>query len=478
MSSTATVESTSGKAPVLTSGDITPAVMMEFENAFHDFFEAKSVPADKKVAFILPGIKDFRIHNWVAADCATIIALPFTAFMSQLCDNSLHPDWEDHVCDKILKLVLDPTKGSFWDWSQNVIKLNCLLRDTPSLFDDTTLWNQLDAHLDDDLKDHVKHSKAKKEKTLKSWVDAVHRLDETQISENKRQREFIEESLNQHQSKCRATEANPLRNETNKNHRTYSSSSTSSTYIPLPVLLDSECTLLNNHNGCTKCHKFYVGHKCRDCPSGFPNGKDYKTLSITDALAAKKPKKPSSASTLTKATTKAVAETTPASDDENEDPSAVAAVLPSIIEYSSDSDEDNDLSICNVSVPVKSKHLIWHCQIHGLTDFPVKTCVLINNRAHVMLICPELVHELNLEIRRLKTPEIIDVALKNGHNSHSELHEYIKLSLTSLDCSWTSKTVKALIVPNLCMPVILGLPLLIHNNIVMDHAAHSCIDKF
>ena len=173
MSGSATVESTSGKAPVLTSRDVSPSVMMEFENARHDFFEAKLVPADKQVAFILPGIKDFRIHNWVAADRATIVAVPFATFMSQLRKNSLHPGWEDHVRDEILKSRLDPAKESFWVWSQNVIKLNCLLRDTSSLFDDMTLQNQLDAHLDDDLKDHVKHSEAKKEKTLKSWVDVV-----------------------------------------------------------------------------------------------------------------------------------------------------------------------------------------------------------------------------------------------------------------------------------------------------------------
>lgn len=179
MSNSASVECTSGKAPVLTGGDITPAVMMEFENACLDFFEVKLVPAEKQVAFILPGIKDFRIRNWVAADRATIVALPFATFMIQLHKNSLHPDWEDHVRDEILKSRLEPAKESFWDWSQNVIKLNCLLRNTTSLFDDTTLQNQLDAHLDDDLKDRVKHSEAKKEKTLKSWVDAVRRLDET-----------------------------------------------------------------------------------------------------------------------------------------------------------------------------------------------------------------------------------------------------------------------------------------------------------
>ena len=42
---------------------------------------------------------------------------------------------------------------------------------------------------------------------------------------------------------------------------------------------------------------------------------------------------------------------------------------------------------------------------------------------------------------------------------------------------WTSKSVTALIAPGLCVPVILGLPFLIHNCIVTDHAAHTCIDK-
>jgi len=78
-----------------------PAVMMEFEHACHDFFEAKLVPTEKQVTFILPGIKDFCIRNWIAADHATIVVLPFTSFMSQLYKNSLHHDWEDHVHDDI-----------------------------------------------------------------------------------------------------------------------------------------------------------------------------------------------------------------------------------------------------------------------------------------------------------------------------------------------------------------------------------------
>ena len=124
----------------------------------------KSVPAEKQVAFILPGMRDLHIQNWIAADHATIMVLPFGSFMSQLHDNYLLPDWEDHVHDKILNSKLDLNKESFWAWSQHVIKLNCLLQNTSSVFNGTTLCNQLDAHLNNGLKEHIKYSKAKKER--------------------------------------------------------------------------------------------------------------------------------------------------------------------------------------------------------------------------------------------------------------------------------------------------------------------------
>ena len=367
----------------------------------------------------------------------------------------------------------------FWAWSQNVIKLNCLLCNTTSIFDDATLRNQLDAHLDEGLKERVKHSDAKKEKTLKTWIDAVRCLDETRTSENKRHRELIEETFNKRQAKRQNTDNNALRN-TSRHYNTSNSNpnTSTSTFTPLPLLLDSEHTLLNEHDGCTKCRKFYVGHRSRDCPTGFPSGKGYKTLSVADALAAKRGKSTTTASSSassSKQPSKAVAATAPSSDDE---PNVIAMVLPSASDYTSDSEENADIAERDVSPPIKSKHLVWECQIHGLlTDFPVKTKALIDNGAHVVLIRPDLVTKLNLRKHRLHEPEIVNVAMNNGKKSSSELYEYVKLSLTSLDAAWTSKSVKALIAPNLCIPVILGLPFLMHNTIVTNHAARTCIDK-
>ena len=57
------------------------------------------------------------------------------------------------------------------------------------------------------------------------------------------------------------------------------------------------------------------------------------------------------------------------------------------------------------------------------------------------------------------------------------LENFVILKATSLDQVWTSRRVRALIAPDLCMPIIFGLPFLSYNNIVTDHALRSCIDK-
>lgn len=140
-----------------------------------------------------------------------------------------------------------------------------------------------------------------------------------------------------------------------------------------------------------------MAHHSWDCPTGFPSGKGYKTLVLADALAAKTKGKSTSATSSSasssKQTSKAVAAMAPDSDDE---PTAIAAILPSISDYTSDSEEDADISKHDVSAPLKSKHLIWHCHIHSLIDdFPVKTRALIDNGTHVILICPELYNNLD-----------------------------------------------------------------------------------
>jgi hypothetical protein len=76
----------------------------------------------------------------------------------------------------------------------------------------------------------------------------------------------------------------------------------------------------------------------------------------------------------------------------------------------------------------------------------------------------------------LHKPELVDVAFSK-EKKKTELYYYVKLSLSSLDCAWTSRVVKAIVTPDLCLPIILGLPWLERNSIVTDHVARTCIDK-
>lgn len=137
MSTLATVDPTSLK--VLTQGNISPSIMMDFENMALDFFVSKSVPEEKQVTMIIPGIKDLHICNWITTEHAHIVALPFADFMKELCLNYLSLDREDQVHNDILTSTLAASKLSFWNWSQQLLKLNCLLCGTPSVFDDTAL---------------------------------------------------------------------------------------------------------------------------------------------------------------------------------------------------------------------------------------------------------------------------------------------------------------------------------------------------
>jgi hypothetical protein len=327
MSTLAIVEPTSAKAPVLTEGDISPAVMMDFENAALDFFVSKSVPDEKQVTMIIPGIKDLRIRDWIAAERARLVALQFPAFMTEMRANYLHQDWEDQIRNQILTSTLTSSKTSFWNWSQQLLKLNCLLRGTTSFFDDAALRNHLEAHLDEELRSRLKNSEARKEKTLKTWIASVRIIDEARAVENKRQRELIEETLDR-QAKRQNTKTDALRGPSRRANSSQSNStsanSSGSSFVKLPPLTDDERALLNDHDGCTKCRRFYCDHRSQSCPDGFPSGKTYKTLTLAFALAAKKAK------AVAKQTAKPVAATAASIEeiDSDDDVSATAAVLP------------------------------------------------------------------------------------------------------------------------------------------------------
>jgi hypothetical protein len=66
---------------------------------------------------------------------------------------------------------------------------------------------------------------------------------------------------------------------------------------------------------------------------------------------------------------------------------------------------------------------------------------------------------------------------KNGQKTEFEFSEYVKLQLHDPSSYWSSKAIHAIVTPRLCLPMILGLPFLSHNNIVVDASTRTAIDK-
>jgi len=458
--------------PILTAGDVSPKALVDLVDAHEEYFIAKDIADADKVKKILGGFKDVHIRDWIASDRDRLLALTYKEFISELRTNYLPADWEDNVRTQILTLKMDKNV-KFWDWCQEIRALNIVLRGTASHFSEVSLRNQLEAALEPSLRLYCVHEKLGKITVLKDWITAVKEADEKLKDDRKRSREVFRE-----ESALRAAKRPALANHSRfANSDSKASSSTgpaANTNIKrCPKLDDLERKLLVLFNGCFKCRRFNQSHGTLDCPNDFPDGKTYKKITANCDAAGNAPKK--EGKSVPSAKGKAVAavvndEMSTPSEDEDD---FVSAVMPSAVLG------DGSFSEGDVSPPLRSKHFVAKFKIAAKhLDFPLTFASLIDNGAHLVLMRPEVADELHLERHLLKVPETVSVAIEDGKKKKKmTLYYYVKFSVTSLDNVWTSKTIHAIIAPGLCMPVVLGLPFLIHNDIVTDHAEHSCIDK-
>ena len=98
------------------------------------------------------------------------------------------------------------------------------------------------------------------------------------------------------------------------------------------------------------------------------------------------------------------------------------------------------------------------------------------NSTHLILIRPETIIDLSLHIRKLNEPQCTTIAI-NSQRHTFQLYDFVVLTLSSLNNAWTSHPIRALLAPDLCVNILLGLPFLKHNKIIIDHDSDIAIDK-
>ena len=111
-------------------------------------------------------------------------------------------------------------------------------------------------------------------------------------------------------------------------------------------------------------------------------------------------------------------------------------------------------------------------------EFPITFNALIDHGSSSVLIRKSLTKELGLRHRHLRDPFSTELAMENDKQKiEIQFSDYVKLQLHDPSTLWSSKTMRAIVAPGLCAPMILGLPFLKHNDIIVDASACTAIDK-
>jgi len=127
--------------------------------------------------------------------------------------------------------------------------------------------------------------------------------------------------------------------------------------------------------------------------------------------------------------------------------------------------------------PLHIPHLYWKCLASG-RNFPIVFKALIDHGSSSVSISEEYILKLRLCHKHLIKPYYAELTMENnGHKINILFSEYVKVTLHDPSSFWSSKSVCAIIAPGLCAPMILGLPFLAHNDIVVDAATETVIDK-
>ncbi|KAJ6625952.1 hypothetical protein B0H10DRAFT_1737150, partial [Mycena sp. CBHHK59/15] len=426
MSKHASVEAQPSKAPILSSGNASPAVIREWELACLTYFDMKSIETKVQVAMVMGGLRDHHITDWLAIDDdrAAAKALAFKPFMVEVRKRLLPTDWEREARIAIVSTCQTMTQ-SFWDFAASIHAQNSILINTGSHFSDERLCVQLEAAMLPDLSaDYHDDAIAPTLTDFPKWLDALKRIDDKCLRSFHCNKAFFEAEAKKRGARNDNNDrpnkhTNSSSNRENQAPPSGSSSGAGTKHCP--QLTEAERTLLDDNHGCRRCRKPFVTHQGRDQVCSFPPPDNYKPVmqgSIDTALKSLSLEllKTFGLSRPTK-TVAAIVRT-----------QTVAAVLPDI-EDEDDSTDKSDLSNRVSPHHHREPHHFWDFLMEGPnTNLPLDVNGLIDGGAHLVLIDPDLVDKLGLRRHPLNKPEVVDVAINSedpNDRRSTELSEYV-----------------------------------------------------
>jgi hypothetical protein len=270
---------------------------------------------------------------------------------------------------------------------------------------------QLEANLNSELKLNLQNEPTLSDK-LDAWSTEVKERDDRVRAENARTQRLID--ANNAARTARRGERKDLLSRLTDPPRlkTTSAGANETTRRYLPKLQDKEKKLLNEHEGCTRCRRFYTGHRAKDCEmtanNTWPNAELYIPLTLEMALAAKS-QNTASSSRL---------------------PAAAAAI-------SNQNEVRDDESDSYVHHPLTVPHLVATLDAFGpnISEFPLPLPALLDIGCPSIVISAATADKLGL--CRFPLPPAED-NLSSLSDSPLSCKEYVKMELSSENGSWKS----------------------------------------
>ncbi|KAH9927786.1 uncharacterized protein B0H18DRAFT_875288, partial [Fomitopsis serialis] len=438
-------------APVVSAGKLTPALILQWEAACTAFFREREVKDEDKVAKVAFGFQDELIQDWYINDSENINAMTFPNFVNKIRSRYLPHEWEDDVSTVLLRMRQKEDER-FADWVVAVEKQNRLLRGSDLRKDEKALKAQITANAWVDVRRAATKKVYKDIVDFKEWKDALSVFDDERLAERARRFKDIERFLASHQTTQKATKSNSGSTATTSSG---SSTAKASTSQRVPAMTGDERQLLQAHDGCFKCRRPFVNHRSKDCPFGFPDPRTFKPVTQADIDAHKSKGKSVVAAISTQMDVDDDAVHTVAAVNAG---SPAATSLSNVLGSGTDSESDE-----YVEPPLSSSLLHLRGVIHGPSRHSTPLSMLVDSGSSTVLIRDDLAKELNLRRYKLNVPFVMGSAW-NGERS--EASEWVKLRVSTPSFEWSSVSCRAVIVPSLCAPVILGLPFLRINRLM------------
>ena len=120
------------------------------------------------------GIKDHCIKDWYCANKATVNALTFDTFISQLHMQLLKDGWRNTLQSEILSMTQG--KKPFNDWQNSLGAQNTLLVNSASHILEQQLQNHLNANMNTETKLECIKNKVHDEVTFATWIKKLSAL--------------------------------------------------------------------------------------------------------------------------------------------------------------------------------------------------------------------------------------------------------------------------------------------------------------